>query len=427
VRLPGTALDHLNWVRGVAAVAVLVGHVRGLFFVDFEDVPRRTAGLAAFYLFSGLRHEAVIVFFVLSGFFIGTSVLGVTDPRPFSWSRFLLNRFTRLYVVLLPALALTACWDLLGMALFGTRHTVYAGEFPGPHMVMNDVRQTIGLPTLMGNLVFVQDFFVRPYGSNGPMWSLSYEFWFYLVFPLLAGAGAAGAGRWRRLAMVLAGLAVVAVGGGTFLLYFLIWCMGVVVARYWPLWASRGPRSGALVALSFGTFLGALVVARVRLLGPIWRGDLAMGMATSLLTAALLVSARSHGEPAGTGAGLTLRARLRDRYAKLGEALANCSYTLYLVHYPPLVFLYAWLFRSARWAPSSGHIVVASVITAGVLMLYAYPVSRLTEAHTDQVREFLGRRLGLRPGAARRGLPLTCSEGAAAGAGVTAATLGGAG
>ena len=61
-------------------------------------------------------------------------------------------------------------------------------------MVLNDVRQTIGLPTLLGNLAFLQDFFARPYGSNGPLWSLSYEFWFYLVFPLLVGAGSVGGG-----------------------------------------------------------------------------------------------------------------------------------------------------------------------------------------------------------------------------------------
>lgn len=426
VRLPGSALDHLNWLRGLAAVAVLVGHVRGLLFVDFEALPRRSAGLSAFYLVSGLGHEAVIVFFVLSGFFIGTSVLGVADPRPFSWGRFLLNRFTRLYVVLLPALALTAFWDLLGMSLFGAEGTAYAGAFPGPHMTLNDVRRTIGLPTLLGNLAFLQDFFVRPYGSNGPMWSLSYEFWFYLAFPLLAGA-VSGGGPWRRAAAATAALGVMAVGGWSFLLYFLIWCLGAVVAKFWPRWVFRGPWPSALVALALGAFLAAVVVARVRLLGPVWRGDLLLGGVTALFVAAVLAVARERGAPAPAPAAppAPLRARLRGGYARLGGALANCSYTLYLVHYPPLIFLYAWVIRSARWEPSPARVVAASAVAAGVLALYAYPLSRLTEAHTDRVRRFVGRALGVERPAAGGAVEPPQAEGAAR-PGVVTGTLGGA-
>ena len=69
-RLPPGTLADFDWLRGLAAVAVLAGHVRGLFFVDFGDLvaPGPFARLA--YMATGLGHQAVVVFFVLSGFFI---------------------------------------------------------------------------------------------------------------------------------------------------------------------------------------------------------------------------------------------------------------------------------------------------------------------------------------------------------------------
>ncbi len=403
--LPRTALDHLNWLRGAAALAVVVGHIRGFFFVDYEHLLRRSAGLAGFYLFGGLGHEAVIVFFVLSGFFIGTSVLAVSEARPWSWRRFLLNRFTRLYVVLLPALALTAAWDSAGMCLFGADQNVYGGRAIGPHAMPVDVRQTIRVPTLLGNVAFLQDFYVRPYGSNGPLWSLSYEFWFYLVFPLLVCASAATAPRRSRAAMAAAALAIMALGGRVFLLYFLIWCMGALVAALWPRLARlRVPRPGATAVFALGLFLVVLVGARVRVLGEVWRGDLALGAATSSFVAVLLVAGR-----AAETAGLAAETGLRVGYARLGEALAGCSYTIYLVHYPLLVFLHAWLIRSSRWVPDAPHLLAAFAIFVAVLALYAYPVSLVTEAHTERVRRLTGAALGWlsHGGSARLGTTLS--------------------
>jgi peptidoglycan/LPS O-acetylase OafA/YrhL len=397
VTLPGPALDHLNWLRGSAALAVLVGHTRGLFLVDYAAA-RPFRGLFGSYVIGGFGHEAVIVFFVLSGFFIATSVLGVTNPRPFSWACYLLNRFTRLYVVYLPALALTAIWDLSGMYLFGAEHTVYAGEVPGGHMDVSDVGRTIGLPTLLGNLAFLQDFLVRPYGSNGPLWSLSYEFWFYITFPLLVGTG----GPWRRGAMAAAALTIIAAGGRDFLFFFSIWLMGALVAGIWPrLAALRSRRSAAPAFIAFGFFLGVLVAARLRAFGPLWRGDLALGLATSLFFAVLLSGSRRDGAGDTPVQARGLRDQLRKRYASVGAALAGCSYTLYLVHYPPLIFLNAWLIRSSRWDPTPFRILASVLIAAAVLIFYAYPLSKLTEAHTDRIRDLLGRALGI----GRRGLP----------------------
>src|SRR5437870_4126829 len=114
------ALDHFDVVRGFAALTVVVGHIRGLFFANWVSLPSysRTPVLNLFYFLTGLGRQAVMVFFVLSGFFIGWSVISSVRSGRWSWRGYLVRRLTRLGIVLVPALLLTALWDLAGIGLF---------------------------------------------------------------------------------------------------------------------------------------------------------------------------------------------------------------------------------------------------------------------------------------------------------------------
>jgi peptidoglycan/LPS O-acetylase OafA/YrhL len=68
--------------------------------------------IAAAYLITGLGHQWVIVFFVLSGYLVGGSVLRSVAVNHWSWRVYLLNRLTRLYAVLIPALVFGGLLDL---------------------------------------------------------------------------------------------------------------------------------------------------------------------------------------------------------------------------------------------------------------------------------------------------------------------------
>src|SRR5580704_14044623 len=70
-----SASAHLDLIRGFAAWAVMWGHLRALFFVDFQQIQYHNPLLRLLYFFTGFGHEAVMVFFVLSGFFISTAIL----------------------------------------------------------------------------------------------------------------------------------------------------------------------------------------------------------------------------------------------------------------------------------------------------------------------------------------------------------------
>jgi peptidoglycan/LPS O-acetylase OafA/YrhL len=381
--IPKRALAHMDMVRGLAAIAVVLGHVRGLLFHDWRELPAKTAALKVVYFFTGLGHQSVVVFFVLSGFFVGTSVLSSTGAGTWSWRQFLLRRFTRLYVVLIPALLITLAIDAYGMHAFGTAGNIYSGELNAPMIQAEDVRRTIGPATFFGNLFFLQYIFCSPYGSNGPLWSLSYEFWAYMIFPMLVLALDRRAKVARRVAYAVVAAALLVMCGRTMSFYFCIWLFGAGVAWKWARLARAAAWLGSAPArvLALGFFAVALAGARLGLLRSNEIGDVCSGIATATLLVVWLC--------AGTRAPI----EARPAYARLATTLAGFSYTLYLSHFPLIALASAGLTASARWMPDAAHLAIGGAFAVAICALYAYPLSRLTEANTDAVRRRIGRAL----------------------------------
>src|SRR5713101_2621714 len=95
----------------------MLGHVRGLFFLDFPFLANRSLAYRVLYAVTGFGHQAVMIFFVLSGYFIGTSVIDSVNGQRWSWRVYLVNRLTRLQMALFPALILGATLDQIGMRI----------------------------------------------------------------------------------------------------------------------------------------------------------------------------------------------------------------------------------------------------------------------------------------------------------------------
>ena len=115
----------LNVMRASAAILVCVGHVRNQMLSPLVDTDGGVL-LDAAYAVTGLGHGAVMVFFVLSGFFVGGSV--IRQRNGFKWNAYLVARSLRLGVVLVPALVLTFLADRTGTILFGTSGNYQAGS-----------------------------------------------------------------------------------------------------------------------------------------------------------------------------------------------------------------------------------------------------------------------------------------------------------
>jgi peptidoglycan/LPS O-acetylase OafA/YrhL len=379
--IPAPALDAFNWIRGVAALTVLAFHVRHFFFVNWGgqvSTLRRWV-----YFLTGLGHQAVIVFFVLSGALVGTSVVEASRLGGWSWKRYSMRRLTRLYIVLVPALLLSWGWDAAGMSLFGSAG-LYGGRGFARFVGVPDVRSTLTLHAFFGSFLFVQDFLTPAFGANTPLWTLACEFWSYLLFPLLFRAIIGDEKPLARILFALAATAILVGGGSLLCVCFCFWSCGAavpVLRAYKPGWLRDRP--GQVLGASILTGL-AVVVSRRVLLHTRSAGDLLLAAVAALLLAAILARGL-----AAAAASATLLAP-PSKYSRWGEQLAGFSYTLYAAQHPVIIFAAAGLLGPRRWMPDFRLATIATLVAGGIVA-YSFLLARLTEARTNDVRRWLER------------------------------------
>lgn len=365
-RLTERASIHLDMARGVAALAVLVGHVRGLFFVDYHDLPRHSPLISAFYAATALGHQAVVVFFVLSGFFIVSSIADSFEQHKWSWTAYLVNRITRLSLVLIPSLIL--CWilDRIGLTMAATA-SLY--QHPVANLFTSGIASLETFRNFVGNLFYLQGILVQPFGSNAPLWSLSYEFWYYIIFPL---AFCALVKRYRtsaRVAYLVLAIAVTWFVGYTIASYFLIWLLGgaIAISRAVKWSPVRFPGAMAATAIPFVLVLG-LSVAHP--LNSPFLMDAIVALAFGLWIYAVVEAPEKS---------------MSALYAKPARLFAGFSYTLYLTHFPFVFLLRSRIIGSRSWNPTFVHFVYALLITAAATVV-AYLLALGTETKTAAAR-----------------------------------------
>ncbi|MFI1991640.1 acyltransferase family protein [Actinoplanes sp. NPDC020271] len=364
----------LNALRAVAAVLVVVYHLRQLLFVDAADAGD---GLSTrlLYAVTNMGPAAVVVFFVLSGYWVGGSVFSGFRRDRFRWASYATARLSRLWIVLIPAVALTTILDRVGLALLsGT--SIYLGDPAYHHTVPADGlagRLTAG--TALGNVFFLQTMAVPTYGTNASLWSLAYEAVFYAVLPLAlyAWRGRGGIGK-RALSLVLL-LGLCALAGPAVLKYLPVWLMGAVAALYrepvrtwlqarsarWLGWS----RAGASAGLTAGLWLAQASYSSVNVL--------LLAAATTVLLVLLVEDVGWTGVPGRVLGGLS--------------DYADSSYSLYAIHLPVAAMTAALLTPhvAARWAPTATHWLALAGICA-VLTAIGWAFAHATERHTDRVR-----------------------------------------
>jgi peptidoglycan/LPS O-acetylase OafA/YrhL len=193
-------LERLEALRGFAALYVVFFHILPqkmyLFGINVA-IPFR------------FGPEAVIVFFVLSGFVIKYTYEKSKDK---SFKYYFIRRFIRLYVPLLFIF-------LLGYLLKCYKE----GMLASPEWL-----------TLLGNLFMLQDVISATYMGNGVLWSLSYEWWFYMLFFFLANKiSSERLNKWVSIITVTAAVSYVIYPFiiNRLVMYFAIWWIGVRFAE----------------------------------------------------------------------------------------------------------------------------------------------------------------------------------------------------
>ena len=369
----GSPSVHLDALRGIAALGVLLAHWRG----HLLRVPIHTHGgflLKALYVVGSIGHQWVIVFFAMSGYLVGGSVLRSATSGRWSWRSYLFARMTRLYMVLLPALLLGGLLDLYSTHLVGK-----ADFYTAVDLLHEDPPPDDSLPTLIGNTLFLQTIkpplmggaFVQSFGSNQPLWSLCNEFWYYMAFPLLVLLFAKGRSWPTRAACVL-GFAVLGwFVGARIALLGIPWLMGAFITYLPPFPAHHKVlRTLALIVAPLLTAAGIVLCGRSPIL---IYGDLILGVIVTFLLWVTLTCAT---------------APLPSIYVKLSTRMARSSYTLYLTHFPFLIFLKIVLALPLFVVPN-WHLFFLRLGFLPVIIIYSQLIYELFEKRTDQVRKWL--------------------------------------
>jgi len=367
----------LNVFRSAAALAVVLGHVRLVFFEDYATAQHDPV-TAVLYALTSLGSEAVIVFFVMSGYWVGGSVIAGFRAGSFSWGRYASARLTRLWLVLVPALLLTLILDGLGALLFPSAD-VYAS--PGSYESI-PADPAYSPLTILGNLAFVQGLHIPVLGTNSPLWSLAYEAWYYLLFPVLLAAFWPGGSARRRLVGGLLALLAAIISGPMVLGLFPAWLLGALVAALAPrIRRSIAAWRPALLAAARGCSIPLIVITAVaahELSLPFRLGALILAAVTAL-GIAVFVS-----DVAWTGR--------HGRALAAASWTAHSSYSLYAIHMPIVVLVAAAVVPTfeSRWKLSPMTIAGYLAVVA-LCCVVAYVFARFTERRTDSVRAWTGR------------------------------------
>jgi peptidoglycan/LPS O-acetylase OafA/YrhL len=313
----------LDAIRGMAALYVAVGHTveSDLFLLK-------------------LGQEAVMVFFLLSGFVIEYSHHHSQDK---SFQTYFKKRFIRIYSVLVPMFAVSAM------------------------ISQTDLRNLEFWKTLAGNLLMLQDFatgkphVIVPTLFASALWSLHYEWWFYMMYhPIVTHVQK----QRQTVLVVVASIAAAAVytqwpyAIQRLVMYFTIWWCGVDLARSYQKHGKVRLRDLRLPLIGVVVILAILAVP----MGQLYRqsGGLKFGIHPVLefrhFAAALFAVGVAWFWQAAGWRGIWV--------LKPGLIIAPISYSLYIAHQPMLAY--------ATYLQFLDHPILEHAVYLALLLLFCW-------------------------------------------------------
>ena len=316
-------IKEFEGLRGLMAMWVVLGHTaNSLAFAVPEPLPRNLSA-----------RSAVDVFIILSGFVITLLILEKRE----SFRAYITRRFMRLFPVYLVCFVLSAL--IMGIAHDALLGAPVTPATPGRLAIMASAEaqwplHAIAHLSLLHGLV---DPWLPPasFAVLGQAWSVSVEWQFYLVAPLIVRA--CWKGQVLPGLVVLGSLVPLTLAFGTTRLGSLpshggLFALGIIYCQLWR--TIRAPNSGWTVqrvrAFSLVAFSAAMMAMSQRVGLCVW-----FAASHVVLCRAVAGDAMPVGEA---------------RFSRLlasrgGQWLGDCSYSVYLCHmlvvYPVLYFLAA--------------------------------------------------------------------------------------
>ncbi len=336
----------LDAVRALAAFAVLFGHTMQI-----------TVYNGYFPYWFVLQHNAVLIFFVLSGLVIATTA----GKAGASLTSYAIARAARILPVALPAVLFSVAVEWY----------VTAGQLHGlaPWLVLRNA--------LFSGL-FLSESFGTGLPGNPPFWSLCYEVWFYVLF----GAAFYLRGRTRLVCVALLAL----LAGPNVLLLLPAWLAGVWVAKT-NMWRRMSRPAAWLFAL-LGLIGVPLAVPYAQKLSASLNAVAPWNLHYSefafsdwFVAASVAVFFVALRRLIGAEGRLLIALQRPIRY------FAGMSFTLYLLHWPLITLLDHWGIE-----PMAGGLGVAAYLA--MIVAICALIAHFTEHKRDTVRGWLERLAG---------------------------------
>jgi peptidoglycan/LPS O-acetylase OafA/YrhL len=313
-------MKSLDLIRAVSGIIVFMSHIVQIFVLPFagRTVLVDLAVSSATY--------AVVSFFVLSGYLIAKSIgqnISNLEKADFDVSKYALKRFLRIYPPLVFSILLVfAIWAAIkGFDLHGaTSYVLPEDRFELPRERF-EFSPNAAFATLAQLYAFGPGGYLE---ANGPLWSLSYEVGFYLFAGLFVKLYFT-LKRHEVGSTVLLGVLIMLFGSmiffykkGLFLYYYSIWAFGLLCFF----------RFDSLLFWLIAGLNGAIFWVRGISQGQLKEISFAIGML-------LLIKNRSH-----------LDKRLPGWLQFLSARMAQSTYSLYILHFPLLLFLFSFVHKS---------------------------------------------------------------------------------
>jgi peptidoglycan/LPS O-acetylase OafA/YrhL len=367
----------ISLLRGLAALQVALAHLRAEIYPSLRGMTDPPLAYQLLAFATGFAHQAVVVFFLISGWLVGGSLLNKWS-QPSALGSYAIDRVSRLWTVLIPTfLLMLLCAAVTEQIVPMPSHLDQTNEF-----------STLAF---FGNLVGLQTISVPNFGHNYALWSLANETWYYVLFPLLLLVFRCKSAWWQAAcALAIAGIASFL--PVSILLYFSLWLLGAAFAKL-RVECGHLTRIGLLIACAVLSVYYRLTGNNADLVVESYLQDLACSLPFLVLLATMHQRAAT-GSPA------------MRHLRRAAHALSEFSFTLYVSHVPAIAFLRyvgRTYFGREKLSPHAGMDYLIYFGIASLLVVTAYLLYLAFEANTFRIRRLLKEKLISRS-AGRRGV-----------------------
>jgi peptidoglycan/LPS O-acetylase OafA/YrhL len=228
-------ISKIEALRGFAALYVLIHHFN--------------LGEGTWFKYIAQQGQvAVIMFFIISGFVLNLSNRDQIYTGKINFKNYFIKRFRRIYPVLFASMLIA----YFAACLAESKFVVFNWQ------------------EFVANLFNIQDLARHPgcwyeaFAGNTPLWSLSYEWWFYMLFFPLTKYVKFEYQRYIALGISVFGFITYVLYPNQFSIifeYFIVWWSGVELAQAWK---SNKLTNIKNLSFIYGSLIGLLVLQLLR-------------------------------------------------------------------------------------------------------------------------------------------------------------------